>query len=394
MDVSEADEAGTATDFDEADCELLSLLDAVGHKRIDILQSLHLQCLAVALVQFACAPLIFLAAYRGYEAVAGLILGLMMLSSTALQYWLARRLLSWLRSQPGKGTWQHAIEALASTVDRVAFGMPCAATHGLVCVFGMVEAIDPALDAWAAANAWSLWAGPVKRKFQSSWKSVPVIGSLVAWLGLPGVLLLILGGSMLCQLVALWWEDGHLTRRLDVFTEEGDETTVRSRFRVWYSWKHLTDLGGLLILHDAFEKLVYVELGHDTGGELYPVVDRQIAFIPKVVAEALPSFWFQISVLALTYDSTPSSTLAINLASIGSSMICITKLLYLQASTLLVSLPPHLACSRHILVWFANAMSCLFVLCCFPLCLIRLASVWVCPSHILLLSQGCFEPEH
>ena len=287
----------TGSDEEDADPqgELHSLLEAARDTRHDDLSLLYMQCLAASLVQFACAPLTFLSAHRGYGLVAASIVGLMVLGSAGFQYWVARTLRLWLKRQPCRGTWQHCVDALAG-FDGTR-GLRCLTSGGPVCMFATVEAIDPALDAWAAANAFSLYAGSLKLEFESSWEGVPLVGWLVAWLGLPGILVVILLGSMLCQLWSLHHRHQYLTSLFDEFADQA-QGSAKCRFKVWYEWKHATDLGGLLILLDVFEKLLYAELKRDTQGELYQVVDRFWAFIPKVVAEALPSLWFQVSVLA------------------------------------------------------------------------------------------------
>ena len=257
-------------------------------------------------------------------------------------------------------------------------------------MLGTLEAVDPALDAWAAANAYSLYTGPVKEKFTAAWEDAPPAGWLVARLGLLGILFSILLGSMLCQLIALRWLVQRHAGRFDRFEEEDDEDAA---FAMWYNWKHTTDIGGLLILHDVFDKLLHAELEHDVEEKLYPVVDRFHSFLPKVVAEALPSFWFQISIFALTYDSCPFNKYVVNIASITSSIACVSNLLRLQMTTLCqtwhyTSKRPS-ASAGGFLYWL-NLPVALLALCCFIACLARFAGVWICPSHILVLSHGCF----
>ncbi|CAE7455288.1 rnf213a [Symbiodinium sp. CCMP2456] len=272
-------------DSDGADtshlCEWENLLRPVEYARDDDLWPAYMRCIAVSLVQFACAPLVFLCAYSGRGSAAAMTVGFMLLGSMVFQYWLVGTLVSWLKRQPCRATWQHSIDALAD------FGSTCSICGFLSGAFalflGMIEAIDPALDAWAAANAFNLYTDDLCVKFESSWNYIPLLGWLVAWLGLPGVLLSILLFSMLCQLWFLFRKDQYVTaeRLFDKF-RQGAETCAECRYKLWYQWKHVTDLGGLLVLLGVFEKLVHAELDLDTDGDLYPVVDRFWSFIPKV----------------------------------------------------------------------------------------------------------------
>ena len=200
--VSKETASDTEIESDVADtnemCEMQNLLDTTEHSISDGLRPIYDQCIIIALAQFACAPLIFVVSCRGNDHAAGMILVLMLACSTGLQYWLAGKLLFWLKRQP-RGKWQHSIDALSHLNGRC--GMHCVTSGGLACIFGMLEAVDPALDAWAAANAYSLYTGPVRQKFTASWEDAPPAGWLVARLGLPGILFSILVGSMLAVLL-------------------------------------------------------------------------------------------------------------------------------------------------------------------------------------------------
>eukprot|EP00439_Symbiodinium_sp_Y106_P047741 s1540_g6.t1 len=384
------------TDSDGADtgylCEWQNLLSGEYASDEDLWPA-YMHCIAVSLVQFACAPLIFLCAYSGHGSAAGVTVGFVLIGSTAFQYWLAFMLVSWLKRQPCRATWQHSIDALADFGST--YNLCCFLSGALACPFSMIEAIDPALDAWAAANAFNLYTDDLRVKFESSWNYIPLLGWLVAGLGLPGVLLSILLFSMLCQLWFLYQKDQYVTaeRLFDKFAE-GAETCIECRYKLWYQWKHVADLGGLLVLLRVFEKLVYAELELDRNGALYPLVDRFWSFVPKVLAEALPSLWFQVSVIALTYESSSRSVLAINVVSVASSAFVVGRSLHLQLQTLVKSWQTRTysyLTDPHMLFGFASWV---LSFCVFFVCLIRLAGLWICPSHVYSLDGGCFDFEH
>ncbi|CAE7634702.1 unnamed protein product [Symbiodinium sp. CCMP2592] len=383
------------TDSDGADtgdlCEWQNLLHPGEYASSDDLWSAYMHCIAVSLVQFACAPVIFLCAYSDHGSAAGATVGVVLIGSTAFQYWLVFRLVSWLERQPCRTTWQHSIDALADFGST--YNLRCFLSGALACPFSVIEAIDPALDAWAAANAFNLYTDDLRLKFEASWNYIPLLGWLVAGLGLPGVLLSILLFSMLCQLLFLYQKDQYITAER-LFDMEGAETCIEHRCKLWYEWKHITDLGGLLVLLRVFEKLVYAELELDTNGALYPLVDRCWSFVPKVLAEALPSLWFQVSVIALTYESSSRSVLAINMVSVATSVFVVGRSLHLQLQTMVKSWQIR-TCSyftkpRMLFSWAAWVLS----FCVFSVCLMRLAGLWICPSHVYSLHGGCFEFEH
>ncbi|CAE7766405.1 unnamed protein product [Symbiodinium sp. CCMP2592] len=375
--------------------KLENLLQAGEYLRDDDLWPAYMRCIAVSLVQFACAPVVFVCvcACSGRVTAAGMTIGFMLIGSTAFQYSLADTLVSWLQRQPCRASWQHSIDALADFGSTCS--MCCFLSHVSATMFGMIEAIDPALDAWAAANAFNLYTDDLRLKFESTWNHIPLLGWLVAYLGLPGVLLSILLFSMLCQLWSLYEQDQHVTtyKLFDKFME-GAETGIEHRYKLWYEWKHVSDLGGLLVLLRVFEKLVYAELELDTNGALYPLVDRFWSFVPKVLAEALPSLWFQVSVIALTYESSSRSVLAINVVSVASSVFVVGRSLHLQLQTLVKSWQTR-TCSYFTKPrMLQNCAAWLFSFCCFSICLIRLAGLWICPGHVYSLGRGCFDVDH
>ena len=105
-------------------CEMQNLLDTTEHSISDGLWPIYDQCIMIALAQFACAPLIFVVSRRGNDHAAGVILVLMLVCSTGFQYWLAGKLVFWLKRQP-RGKWQHSIDALSHLNGRC--GMRCVA---------------------------------------------------------------------------------------------------------------------------------------------------------------------------------------------------------------------------------------------------------------------------
>ncbi|CAK8990572.1 unnamed protein product [Durusdinium trenchii] len=116
---------------------------------------------------------------------------------------------------------------------------------------------------------------------------------------------------------------------------------------------HMCDVGSLMLLHDVFRELVQVEI--DLSEKIWPVPDRNASFRTKIVGEALPALWLQISLLSLTWDSATAKSPAVTFV----SMCCVLATNFSFGVTILL------------------------------VCTIRLVGVWYCSSHILNLSSGC-----
>lgn len=64
---------------------------------------------------------------------------------------------------------------------------------------GLGETSDPLMDALTAGNAHHIYSPQVERRFEASWRPVPLLGHLLPKLGLPGVLTAILCFASACQ---------------------------------------------------------------------------------------------------------------------------------------------------------------------------------------------------
>ena len=355
----------------------------------EFFQQSYWQSVATAYVQFACIPVILILVMKDCKAVAAVVICLVFTGSTRFQFWMIGRLRLFLQRQrqEPRDIWECHARALLELRNGSSSWMPCISSSAGTWMLGIIEAVDPALDAWQAASALHTFTEPIKKKFAASWEPVPLVGRLVAWLGMPCILLLILLVATILQLLELHvriLQFNFLMEEARV-RHESCEVVLDAKVRrsLWYNWKHTADIGGLMLLHDVFGQLVLVETKMDPS--IYPLVDRVPTFMPKVFAEALPSLWFQISMLSLTIESVPTGQVAMNLLSICSSMICIAQQLRLMAEALYTIIFVMKRLPRR---WY-YIPAFVISLCCFPVCVIRLAGVWLCSSHVLLISAGC-----
>ncbi|CAE7536419.1 unnamed protein product, partial [Symbiodinium pilosum] len=106
----------------------------------------------------------------------------------------------------------------------------------------------------------------------------------------------------------------------------------------------------------------------------------------KTFAEAVPSLWFQISLVGLTYDTASTENLVVTFASIATGMLTVGHVLFLETSVL-----RHLCHLGELLVLkqWALLLAYAGTFCCWSVCVVRLLGVFLCPGHILNVESGC-----
>ena len=112
-------------------------------------------------------------------------MGLLGSGSIWSQLWLADKLLEWQQQSPHE--WRPHIGELAK-LDKPSV-LPFVSSLGQACLFGIIEAVDPSLDAWAAAIAQGPYRESMKLVFEESSEATPVVGGLAGLLALPPILL-------------------------------------------------------------------------------------------------------------------------------------------------------------------------------------------------------------
>ena len=336
------------------------------------------------MMQFAMVPLVFLVVMCQFSYLACVLIVVETLISMMLQLRSKAQIVTWIQS---KEEWQkHNTSMEAEFVG--SFRM---VVTFLGCV---VEALDPAMDAWTAANAQSMCHSSLCSRFEKAWQPIPVARDAVVWLGgLPGILLLLLGASTVFQLADVATKDQQLRSRLEgmrLFSPDPD-AAARTRWRAWIYFSHMADVGGVMLLQDLFLKLVEVEIS--LSRQIWPVPDRNAAFRKKIMLEALPALWLQISLLSLTLDTASSLSIAVTCFSIAFSFYNIIKHLGLVFRVLLPGLGMiEINSDRGSSCYNAQLASMFgFALCILLACIIRLFGTLLCSSHILNITTGCVE---
>lgn len=141
----------------------------------------------MGLAQFAVIPLVFaLAQLRCTRLViAGTVLHL--LGSFAVQMHLRWEVAEWVRQHLDQG-WQPHIQAVDTWKTLGALTM-----HELwIYLVTLSETLDPAMDAWTAANSEEMCTAPVREKFAAAWETTPLVGHTIGSIGLPRILLIFL----------------------------------------------------------------------------------------------------------------------------------------------------------------------------------------------------------
>ena len=185
-----------------------------------------------------------------------------------------------------------------------------------------------------------------------------------------------------CSVGRTFHQDRQLRNSLEemrLFSPDPD-TAAHTRWRVWIYFSHMADVGGVMLLQDLFLKLVEVEIS--LSSQIWPVADRNAAFRSKIMLEALPALWLQISLLNLTLDTASSLSIAVTCFSIAFSFYNILKHLGLVFQALLPGLGMiEINSYRGSSCYNAQLASMFaFALCILIACIIRLFGTLLCPS--------------
>lgn len=353
--------------FHEAECE-------------PVLQAMSATCLRVGALQFALMPLVFLLAKAKLGAGAFFLIASTTSMSLAWQLSARASFISWMKG----GDWETHLEMVPTRLGL---------RDSLTLLGSIVEALDPALDAWTAANAEHMMSKEESQKFATAWGRIWLLGPFIAELGLPRLLLLVLVMSTMVQLVAFLWKRRQTLERIQQIDLSGDvELLPHRRWRVWIFLSHMADVGGVILLHDLFMRFVKVEIS--LSDKVWPVPDRNAAFRTKVLLEALPALWLQISLLGLTMESATPFNIIVTCVSIAFSLFAISKHLHLVFQAVWTGLGFQGANwwsgdARYNCYNLQHAMMFALATSIVSISLARLAGVWLCPEHVLNVTTGC-----
>mmetsp|Transcript_38007 Transcript_38007/g.120798 ORF Transcript_38007/g.120798 Transcript_38007/m.120798 type:complete len:496 (-) Transcript_38007:381-1868(-) len=391
------------------------------------LRSFVVECAEVSLVTFACMPVAFCLARFTTLLAVYVQIGLCILCGAVWQHRLMRRLQAHVMGVEFQQSLhlRRAIDELHTSQ----WFLPKVETWILWLIISLPDFVDPAMDAASAGQSGAALTPAMAARFASPWQAVPLLGALVAWLGLPGILTVLLVLAALFQVLAL---RRYRSLLLDLLPESGPDQTERrittgtddfcgpiwhdandsddsddaadaadvdySRFLAWLFLTHQADAGNLTWVASVVHHLAEAEIArHAESGSAslrFYMADRSAKFSAKIFVEAAPATWFQISLLSLTLDpdsfSFTLSTMTV-LVSISTSLV-------MSAA----GIPDFVRATRELAASGNYTCQRLVLVRCVPLCIVivllvanlaRLAGIWVCPSHVLNLTSGCWEAQ-
>ena len=247
----------------------------------EFLRSVLQKCKCMVLAQFAMIPLVFTLAKIRCTRLVLAFMAVEILVSLIAQVQVRKEVADWVCEHVKDG-WKQHVEALDSRRWFVGI-LPI--RELLVYFATLSEAKDPAMDAWTAANSEQMCTATVREKFAAAWQPIPAVGCAIGAIGLPGMLLFFLCVATLGQMSSCFSKEGQISDRLHLikqsFLMSDLHEAAHQRWRVWIYFSHLCDVGGLMLLHDIFLKLVNVEI--DLSHRVWPVADRNAAFRDQLV---------------------------------------------------------------------------------------------------------------
>lgn len=244
----------------------------------------------------------------------------------------------------------------------------------LTWILNVLEFVDTDFDALTVGSSFKQLTAEQEATFAESWSCAPGMNWIALHLGLPGILALHLLLAAAYQLHRFRQETAFARKKADGFPM--DVTGAGKRFWFFQTIVMSADCGGLLVLMNAFDGLRECCVPCTKG-------QRPAGFIAKAVVETVPSAWFQISYLALAYDSMGPSARCSAIFSVITS--------FLSAFTQLVSMLSHYWRSltdirNHSWVTYEKRGGFVIVSVAFSAMLVRMFGIFYCESHIYQVS--------
>jgi len=264
--------------------------------------------------------------------------------------------------------------------------------------FATLHYCDMDFDFANAGQAWHMASAPLE-KFQTNWQTVPLIGPIVAYIGLPSTLTSLAVAATLYQIRSF--------RRSILSAKSGIQQWAenfggrKARLSVWFPLQHACDASGIVFVADAVNMLIHRSMMDRTATRLgkgqdvktkYSYAGRSEAFKCKVLCEASPALWFTVSMLQCGAGTLSSYGLVLLGLSMATSVATIAK----------ESARELMGCVESVRVGFIwkgfetyrqgavyRVTLLMLSTCLFMASFARLGGIFYCDSHVLNLSQGC-----
>lgn len=367
-------------------------------------------------VHFGFVPLAFVAARCNLLPALWAMMAAQSAAGTCIMIYLKRSMddftsrLSQQRYQGLQMHWdqQWAVPCLGWTI--------CLSRQGVSMLLALAELSDPTSDAGNAGRAGWVVTDDANEQFAHSWHSVRLpgyddlavafattlgenassTGDLIANIGLPQVLVALVVLATCVQVssasglaVEIWAHINAIsswpTPPLDSDTEPADSTDDGElhRYELWGHMAMLADALGLRLVAEMFARL----RNHHHGDCRDRALASNLAayrFEDVKAVEALPSMWFGVTLLALSYETSSPAGLATNLFSTCTTFatMAMSSVDLVQELRAIVA-DPDIRLSKR-LAWTIRTASALVTIGFFMLSSsARLIGVWTCSSHIL-----------
>lgn len=361
------------------------------HPEVDLgrLRVMIDHCLWLSFANLLPSFALYVLCYVNLKAVVYVLLVVKLLAFAVWQHTFLQKLSGWIEALTRQGVLLEHSNALKG-FSKPKFSFIFLSKEAVALLAGLYETIDPDMDVLTAASSWTSITAVEEDHFGKSLQLVPWISKISMYITLPGILTFLVCFATVVQLYAVTRIYGALKNTLqNLFDKSGLEDSSR-RWILWTQLAHLTDVAGFMLLKDVFQDLVRVEIASGNP-HVWPIVDRVASFQAKIICEVLPSLWFQVSLLALTQGTASMQSLILNLASIFTGTLTTVVQMHPVCETIRencrrVKRPDF--CWRQ---FVRNIICAIFTVVWLIVCLIRLAGVWTCSSHVLNLSTGCLQ---
>eukprot|EP00415_Alexandrium_ostenfeldii_P000769 UN0769 len=253
-------------------------------------------------------------------------------------------------------------------------------------VLGLVEYLDPDLDAANAAVSWSSLSPGVRKVWHSTEQSIPLVGRDLGGWSLPAVItgmVVLFTAVQIRECVRLWPDVASSLRGMVDPTKQAED---KDRwFGFFKEFQHLLDCASVMLPAEVSRK--FASLGKDPTRR----VARVWRFYTKVAWEAAPSLWLSTLLIGLNFSSSHFAARLTMVASIATSFWSILKVLPDQ----LVDVHDNMV--KPIIGWRYKAF--MYVIPTAWVCLslavsaCALVSLWRCPGHMFHMWMGCLEAD-
>jgi len=267
----------------------------------------------------------------------------------------------------------------------------CAPESAIFSMRSLPEYIDMDLDSATACNAVMTTASQVHRNWTHAWEIVPIVGKLVAPIGLPAMMNVTLIMSTLYQTHSLYNCSVAARLKLQDWPKRDDTSkdAWRKRFMFWSQLGTMCDVSSLTLSGEVCQYACIDICREWQAAEKEAGSDKQhvppmrgAKFKAKTLYEAAPQVWFQVSFVALAYNVASTRTIITGCVSVITNFIFI-----LQESVKNMH--------RILTLWSIiqektkDVLCLLFVLLLWSTSLIRFVGVYYCLSHVFNLTSGC-----